>query len=119
MTTHDMLRARLYAQAGLTQATQVAQLDILKKTEWSPRFEQLMRNRLIMGALRYGQLNVPNKRRWDRVTAAEQRLAKYRETGNLELLVDVANFMLLEFEEGHHPLRHWAATDDGQHVKEL
>jgi len=66
-----------------------------------------MRNRLIIGALRYGLLHAPGKKRYDRVAGARKRLAQYQETGNLECLVDVANMALLEFEESHHPCRHW------------
>lgn len=69
-----------------------------------------MRNRLIQGALRYGRLHARNKPQYDRIRGARKRLAQYEETGNLELLVDVANMMLLEFEEGQHPRRHFGVT---------
>ena len=118
-SAHDILRARLYAQAGMNIAGNVPSLDELRRTEWSPRFEQLMRNRLVMGSFRYGRLHEKGRPRLDIIRAAKERLAAYEETGNLELLVDVANFMLVEFEIGGHPLRHWAATDDGPHVKEI
>ena len=86
-------------------------------SEWSPEFEDLMRNRLVMGAFRYGLIGAKNKPTYNRVTAAIKRLAEYELTGNDELLVDVANFMLLEFVEGVHPFKHFAASDDGPHVE--
>lgn len=93
-------------------------LDVLERTEWSPRFERLMRNRLILGAMRYAPLHQPNTPQFDRVSSAIRRLQHYAQTGNTELLVDVANLCLVEFEEGIHPLKHWAAVDDGEHVGE-
>lgn len=94
--------------------------DELYKTEWSSEFESLMRNRLIMGAFRYGRINhnrKANKPKYDRVESMIKRLQKYQETGNKEYLVDVANLSLLEFVECHHPKEHFTSIDDGEHVK--
>ena len=91
--------------------------EAMKKSEWSTEFEQLMRNRLIMGAMRYGKLNSPNKPIYDRVASAIKRLNKYIETGNLEFLVDVANICLIEFVEGTHLKKHFNSIDDGEHIK--
>lgn len=88
----------------------------LAKSEWSPTFEQLMRNRLVFGAYRYGLLGDPSKPQFDRVQSVKNRLDLYETTGNLEHLVDVANLCLLEFCEGRHPNRHLAAIDDGEHT---
>lgn len=71
------------------------------------QFETLMRNRLIMGALRYGRLHAPGKGTYNRPGGIVKRLQQYQETGNLECLVDIANLALLEFEEGTHPLKCW------------
>lgn len=114
--THHLLRQRLLARAGLSDLNPKLTLADLERSEWSPEFEILMRNRLIMGALRYGKLGVKPKQKYDRVNSIAIRLRKYQETGNLELLVDIANLCLCEFVEGTHPLRHWHAVDDGQHV---
>ena len=89
----------------------------LKKTEWSIDFEKLMRNRLIMGALRYGRIGAKNKPKYDRINSMIKRLMRYQETGNKEFLVDVANLCLLEFVECHHPKEHFISIDDGEHVK--
>lgn len=91
-------------------------LAVLRKTEWSEEFESLMRNRMIQGAFRYGRLRHPGKPQFDRVSSAISRLEKYRQDGNTECLVDVANMMLLEFVEGDHPDKHFASVDDGEHV---
>lgn len=91
-------------------------LEDLERSEWSPRFERLMRNRLIMGALRYGLLNAPGKQTFDRLGSIIRRAGAYRGSGNDGLLADIANLALLEFEEGVHPRKHLGAEDDGDHV---
>ena len=92
-------------------------IDELRETEWSPEFEQLMRNRMIMGAFRYGRLRSESKPVYDRMNSIRQRLPIYEATGNLEVLVDIANMALLEFVEGEHPNRHLKAVDDGVHTQ--
>lgn len=89
----------------------------LEESEWSDEFENLMRNRLILGAMRYGKLHAHGKPEYDRIESAHNRLQQYEKTGNIEHLVDVANMMLLEFEEGMHPNKHFKPIDDGIHTK--
>jgi hypothetical protein len=91
--------------------------DDLKKSEWSDNFEKLMRNRLIMGAFRYGKLNEKNKPVYDRTTEIKKRCNKYIDTGNIEFLVDIANMCMLEFEEGKHKNKHFLSIDDGEHTQ--
>lgn len=89
----------------------------LVESEWSPTFEQLMRNRLIIGAVRYGLLKDPRKRGWDRMSRILVEVEAYREDRNKERLVDIANMCLLEFEEGYG---HFTPTDDaGFHTNPL
>ena len=117
---HKLLRDRLIARAGLSDVPRVSAKDRfaeLQKSEWSPEFEQLMRNRLIMGGIRYGFLGTKGKPQYDRIASIKKRLNQYRETGNLELLVDAANLCVCEFVEGDHPNRHFHAHDDGEHTK--
>ena len=88
----------------------------LVKSEWSLEFEKYMRNRLIVGAYRYGKLQEEGKPEYDRISSAIRRLKRYRESGNTEYLVDIANLCLLEFVEGKHPKKHFKTVDDGEHV---
>jgi hypothetical protein len=114
-TTHAILRQRLHQKAGIADPPQAKhRLADLEKSEWSPEFERLMRNRLIMGALRYGLLESKRKgnQKWDLIDAIKSRIQLYQETGNTEYLVDIANYSLLEFECGKHPKKHFAALDD-------
>ena len=85
----------------------------LAVTEWSERFEQLMRNRLIMGAIRYGRMMVPRPKNITQVhmDIIDKRLAIYKKTGNTEMLVDIANMCLVEFELGDHPRKHFKALE--------
>jgi hypothetical protein len=74
-----------------------------------------MRNRLLMGSFRYALLGDKNKPRYDRLANIEKRISVYKETGNDELLVDIANIALCEFVEGEHPKKHFYAEDDKNH----
>lgn len=133
-TVHQHLRARLLApviavERDVTEyiaaiAARPRQLDLatLERTEWSPAFERMMRDRLLMGALRYGllgSLNEPGgKPLYDYIVSAIRRLQMFQQNGSLELLADVANCCLLEYVDGRHPLRHHESTDDGEeHVQ--
>jgi hypothetical protein len=90
----------------------------LAKDQWSPEFERLMRNRLIVGALRYETFF--EKRRnntYEIIKSILRRLHEYERTGNQEFLVDSANLLMIEFECPTHPAPHFHAIDDGTHVE--
>ena len=110
MNNTELCRRSLYDRAGV-----VDRID-LSDPQWSAEFEQLMRNRLLMGALRYGKLGDPDKPRYDRIKRAHELLNEYSSTGNTECLVDVANMALVEFVEGDHPKKHFEARDDKEHA---
>ncbi len=93
--------------------------EALSTSQWSPEFERLMRNRLIMGAIRYGRFHKPGKAKYDRVASIIRRIQAYSQTGNQEYLVDAANEALCEFIEPSHPHPIWDPQDDGQHTEEL
>lgn len=92
-------------------------LDELRRTEWSAEFEKLMRNRLVVGSMRYGRMGAPGKPKYDRMGDIARRVEKFRQTGNKELLVDIANLCMCEFVECDHPKAHFRATDDGEHTR--
>ena len=92
-------------------------LNDLERTQWSREFERLMRNRLAMGAYRYGPIGHPEKPQYARVEAMIAYLEEYRAGGNLERLVDVANICMVEFHEGDQPNRHFTAMDESKHVE--
>jgi hypothetical protein len=126
LTTHAIMRERLLQRAGLTAlpAPPFAGVTFaqLRRSEWSEGFENLMRNRLVMGALRYGTIDAGRKlkKAWDRTGAMLGKVEQYRKTGNTEYLVDIANYCLLEFELGLHPHKHFHALDDHHdHCKQI
>lgn len=109
------MRERLEAMAGIhPQPTRQFNFASLQTTEWSDDFERLMRNRLIMGCLRYGPMvwKKKNGNKWDLLGAINKKVGLYVKTGNTEYLVDAANYLLLEFECGEHPNKHFNALDD-------
>lgn len=112
---HDVLRERLHKAAGITGPPKPKfRIEDLEKSEWSPTFERLMRNRLIMGAFRYGLLSEKRTKgkKWDLLEPIQKKLALYEQTGNTEYLVDAANYCLLAFECDNHPAKHFKALDD-------
>lgn len=94
-------------------------LSQLQHSQWSIEFEQLMRNRLLIGRFRYGLMRKQKPNGYDNIGSALKRLKLYKETGNLEHLVDAANLCLVEFVTGQHPDKHFEAADDGEHVEKL
>ena len=113
---NDHIRQGIFDRAGICEPRTFRGLEMLRKTEWSREFERLMRARLVMGALRYGILNAPEKPEYDRMQAISLHVTAYQRDGNMEHLVDIANLSLCEFEEGTHPKRHFAPIDDGPHA---
>jgi hypothetical protein len=91
----------------------------LRRTEWSPRFDELCRNRLTQGAARYGLLNDPDKPAWNRIERIKLECELYAIDGNDERLVDIRNMAMLEFEEGLHPLKHFKASGEEGYKNEV
>jgi hypothetical protein len=135
---HEILRDRLLKRVGLDKggvAWYLAELDRIAKHKpsglltlemlqheiirevWCPSFFKLMFNRLLMGRLRYGRKK-PDAPKYDFVKAIETKLKLYRKTRNLELMVDIGNYAMLEFHIGDHPDSHFTPyDDDGGHAE--
>ena len=90
-------------------------LEELRITQWNPKFEKYMRNRLIMGGIRYHPFDDSRQMQWNFMQGLYKSIGQYEVTGNTEFLVDCANYCLLEFTFGTHPKKHWHANDDGIH----
>jgi len=97
----------------------VPDLATLRKTQWCPEFERLMRNRLLMGAFRYGLMDKQDFSTYDLVAEAHKRLDKFTEGGNMEHLVDAANMLLLRFYHGRKNGEEFQAIDDGEHTPNI
>lgn len=120
MRLFDIMRERLEAMAGILPPPK-SKLDFasLQKTQWSDEFEKLMRNRMIMGGIRYGSLPSQRlgKRKYDDLGTLKAKITLYEKTRNKELLVDAANYLMIIFELDNHPLAHFNSTDDQHHAK--
>ena len=118
-TVTEHIRHRLLERAGLVETPRLPSLDELRKSEWLPEFETLMRNRLLLGSFRYGLMSNPNKGNFQILKSIRDRLAKYDADRNLEHLVDVANLCLVEFLAGSRRGQTLTAVDDGDHCQPL
>jgi len=88
-------------------------LEELRKTEWSSEFEELlsefigqapnhefityMRNRLIMGAFRYGLMREQDYSKYDIPGYIKGKIKLFEEAKNLECLIDAANLCLIGY----------------------
>lgn len=68
------------------------------KTEYSTAFDEHRKKAMINSFYKYGpaKKNYGEYKCMDAIKNLEIRLQKYKETGNTEYLVDVANFAMLE-----------------------
>jgi hypothetical protein len=86
----------------------------IPETEFSLRFAQGMADRMALSYCKYGAVAEAYPAKVDALGSLELRLAKYRETGNTEFLMDVANFAMIEFMHPRHERAFFKATDSDQ-----
>lgn len=82
--------------------------DIEKHVE---KLVQLMENRLVASAQKYGELNCAESKQLDRVQSMIDRLHYYWETRNKEVMVDIINIALILYMYDDHEDCHFEATD--------
>jgi len=114
-TIFNHLRESIYKQKGLFLPASHKPLYKLRKTQWNNKFEKLCRNRLILGGYRYGEFSTESSKSCTSVEDIKLRLDLYLETGNLEYLVDAANYTMLEFTYSRHNNAHFKSSDDDVH----
>lgn len=66
-------------------------------TEFSEKFVQGMRDRMVVSYYKYGPLADAYPHKISAITSLTDRLRKYAETKNTEYLIDAANFAMIEF----------------------
>lgn len=71
---------------------------------------QFMANRMSMSEPKYGDIADCYPHRADALRGLEDRLKLYRETGNTEWLIDVANMAIIEHLHPAHADAHFRAT---------
>lgn len=77
-------------------------------------FLQYMMNRMGVSFHKYGTIhdNFPHRR--NGIDNLRQRVDKYLEDGNIEWLIDAANYALIEALAPSHPNAHFRATDSDE-----
>jgi hypothetical protein len=85
---------------------------IILSTEFSDKFIQFMKNRMIVSFYKYGKVADAYPHKVDAIGSMQERMRRYAETGNTEWLVDAANFLMIEFMHPRHPTAHFQGTDD-------
>jgi hypothetical protein len=93
-------------------------LNKILETEYSEEFDEIRKRMMITSFYKYGPLhiNYGTQKYIDSIKSLEKRLEKYKETGNLELLADIANFAMIEFMSPQHPDAHYTPTDCAQEI---
>ena len=118
MTVTEYIRQHLLDTVGYREILWLPSPDKVRQIEWSTEFETAMRNRLLLGSIRYGKLGDADKPEYSRVEAMHRKLVEYTQTGNLECLVDNSNLSLCEFVESTHPKKHFHSVGvDQTHVE--
>lgn len=101
------------------------ELDMSK--EYSDKFDELRKNRIEVGFYKYGPAHKNySSGNIQAIQTMERCVQKYKETGNTEILVDAANYLMLEFMYPQHEKAYFNATDSsesagivGMSVKEM
>ena len=100
--------------------------EILSR-DWSTQFIDGMMNRILMSHYKYGWMSKTyGNKLASAIGSLEMRLDIYKKTGNTEMLVDIANFAMIEFLYPQHKNAHFRSLSseespglDGISVKEL
>lgn len=104
-----------WANNAYRERTQEHEVEILN-TEFDWRFVDLMQSAMSLSFYKYGALAAGVPEKTDSLKSLQKRIAKYMETGNVELMVDVANFAMMEFMHPAHPKAHYIATDSDKSI---
>ena len=83
-------------------------------TEDCPRFHDRMKQAMTVSYHKYGPVRDAYPHKVNAIASLEKRLRLYKNTGNADYLVDVANFALIEFMLPAHEQFHDSPTDGGE-----
>lgn len=90
-------------------------LEQIKARDYSVEFDELRLNRMIVSHYKYGWVSETyGNHLADAVKSLEKRLELYKQTGNTEFLLDVANFAMIEYMYSQHRYAHFRATDSNE-----
>jgi len=92
----------------------IPEFDSLLQSEWCEKFDQLAKNKMVQASFRYGLFKRNNE--YDFIEAMKNKIALYEKTHNLELMVDVRNYAMLEFKKPKYDDAYYHAEDDTEHA---
>jgi hypothetical protein len=95
----------------LTYMEKPKTVESILKRDFSEDFVQKMRNRIATSHFKYGWAKETFPDKGHALGTCMLEILSYYETGNLEYLVDAANYCLLEFKNPSLPYAHFEATD--------
>ncbi len=78
-------------------STQITLHQVAPETEVSVRFFQGMMNRMAVSYYKYGPVAEGYPEKVNALESLQQRIGFYKETKNIEYLIDAANFAMIEF----------------------
>ena len=85
--------------------------EVPEKETFCSKFLQGMVNRMTVSHHKYGKCSEAYPDRVNAIKNLEERLKIYKKTGNTELLMDVANFAMIEFMFPRHKKAHFRAMN--------
>jgi hypothetical protein len=83
----------------------------IPRSEINMAFVQAMADRMAVSYFKYGGMREKPGEVFDHLASVAKRIEMYRGTGNIEGLVDAANFLMIEFTNPSHPDAHFEGTD--------
>lgn len=121
MRTHLWYRNNKWRLAhGLPERRkgEMPSLEEINEHVANPLFDKLAHNKLIQGFFRYTNPDnsFPVKSNYDYIQAMKNKIKRYEETHNLELLVDIANYAKLEFRKPRYFDAYYENEDDTEHA---
>lgn len=116
MTNFEWMRARLEHKAGVhlvyTTPLRGVSYETMRRIALQDNFCELMDDRILMGYMRYMQRErATGVSKYSDIYRMLGCIDQYARTGNLEYLVDAANFLRLEFRRSQHPKKHYHPMD--------
>jgi len=90
------------------------QVEEILATQISKQFLAGMVARMEMSFFKYGDIKDAFPHKINALASLQQRLDKYKMTGNTEFLMDAANFAMIEFMLPRHANAHFTPTDSDQ-----
>jgi len=116
-TVNEWIRRGMMRRLNVYRVSDTELNDTVQERIGDPTFTRLRTNRIKMGYLRY-ELYGRNAV-YAAIDGAIKRLLEYQSSGNLELLVDAANLVEVEWNNRSvNPGARLVSGDDGEHVTE-